>query len=88
MGDKSVLIMPGEVTGAQAALMQQAFSRRSGGGSARRGKRRTATAAPRRRKGTKRKSATRSKSRGTKRFVKGSAAAKRHMARLRRMKRK
>jgi hypothetical protein len=88
MGDKSVLIMPGEVTGAQAVLMQQALSRSRGNGSARRGKRRTGKRRATRAKRTAAKSGTRSKKRGSKRFAKGSAAARRHMAKLRAMRRK
>ena len=86
MADKSVLIMPGEVTGAQAEVMRQALMR--GNGSARRGARRTSKRRRRKSNGMRAKSATRSRSPRTSkraRLVKGSAAAKRHMARLRRM---
>lgn len=91
MADKSVLIMPGEVTGAQAQMMRNALSRgsgrRSNGTGGRRKRRRT------RSNGMRAKSASRSRSRrttrsGAARLVKGSAAAKRYMARLRRMRRK
>lgn len=86
--------------GQQTAAAQQVFRRAMGGGSARparSGKRKRAKAArasrrsssstfrrPRRIPG---KSRTR-RTRGQSKMVKGSAAAKRHMARLRRMKRK
>lgn len=91
MADKSVLLMPGEVTGAQAQMMRNALgSRRSGGGTRRkrRGKKRTAAATPRRSKRMRRKSGSRSRSRATGALVKGSAAAKRRMAQLRAMRRK
>jgi len=91
MGDKSVLIMPGEVTGAQAQMMSNALGGRRGARgrrSRRRGKRRTATRRSARSNGTRAKSRTRSRSAGRTKLKKGSAAAKRHMARLRAMRRK
>lgn len=90
MGDKSVLLMPGEVTGAQAQMIANALGGRRNGrgkGSSRRAKRRTRKTSARS-SGTRRKSRTRRRSSGSPKLVKGSAAAKRHMARLRRMRRK
>lgn len=91
MSDKTVLIMPGEVTGAQAQMMQNALGRRRNAGGKRRkkrGVRRTASATKRRKRSTRAKSRSRSRSRATGALVKGSAAAKRRMAQLRRMRRK
>lgn len=85
---KGALIMPGEVTGAQAVLMQQAFGKRSNGSGRRRKKRAKRGSGS---AGGTRKRRTRSTSRtsrgGSRRgkLKKGSAAAKRYMARLRRM---
>lgn len=88
MDDKSVLIMPGEVTGAQALMMSNALGQRrrtNGSRRKRRGTKRTGNGTARRKRSTARKSRSRSRSSPTKRLVKGSAAAKRRMAALRRM---
>jgi len=88
VGDKTVLLMPGEVTGAQAQTIANAFGKRSSNGGRRRKKRtakRTKSATARRTRRTKRKSRSRSRSGGSAKLVKGSAAARRHMAKLRAM---
>lgn len=95
MTDKTVMLMPGDVTQAQAALMQQTFGRRASGSKRRarsKGKRAKRSGGSARK--TTRKRATRSKSRGSRgtskrsRLVAGSAAAKRHMAKLRAMRKR
>lgn len=64
----------------QTAAVQQLY--RKGGGAKRRKKKATRAAAPRK------KRAKRAAARGAGKFVKGSAAAKAHMARLRKMRKK
>jgi hypothetical protein len=90
---RGVLTMVGDVTGAQAMLFRQGMGARSGAG--RKRKRRTARSARSattrtRRRGSVRtrraKSGTRRKKRA--RLVKGSAAAKRYMAKIRRKRRR
>lgn len=95
MADKSVLIMPGEVTGAQALTMQAALGRRSNGGRTRstRRKRASRTGATRKprtsARGGKRSRTAGTTKRGSRsRLVKGSAAAKRYMARIRKMRKR
>lgn len=95
MADKrGVLTMTGDVTAAQAALFRQGMGGRSAVGGARkrrktkRTKRARSTTRSTRRKPTKRRATPRRRTKKRAYLVKGSAAAKRHMAKLRRMRRK
>lgn len=74
----------GSMTPAQQILFRPA---KSSAGTGRRRKRRKAAAKTSRRKGKKKVAARRARGKAA-RFVKGSAAAKRHMAKLRRMRRR
>lgn len=89
MGDKrGQQTMWGDLTGAQSALLSTAGRSRSNGG--RRGRKSRTRTTGTRRKRSKRAGPRRSAARRGKgqRLLKGSAAAKRHMAKLRRMRRK
>lgn len=74
----------GSMTPAQQVLFQPQRGSASGG----RRRKRKATAKTTRRKGKKKAAARRARRGKAQRFVKGSAAAKRHMAKLRRMRRR
>lgn len=76
----------GSMTPAQQVLFQPRGSARSANGTRRR--RRKSAAKTTRRKGKKKGAARRARGGKAARFVKGSAAAKRHMAKLRRMRRR
>lgn len=85
---KGVFSMLGDITGAQAALIGGAMRGRRNGG-ARRRKRRTSKATKPGRKTRRSASTTRRKgSRKRARLVKGSLAAKRYMASIRKKRRK
>lgn len=75
----------GSMTPAQQVLFRPSAGSKSGG--TRRRKRRKTAAKTTRRKGKKKAAARRARGKAS-RFVKGSAAAKRHMAKLRRMRRR
>lgn len=78
-------------TAATRATMQTYQRPASGGGMfavARKRKRRKAAAAPARRRAPRKRRAATRRSKKLRRFVKGSAEAKRYMAKLRRMRRK
>lgn len=83
MADKRGTLVTGDQSAANAFAIQRALSRgRTTGTKRRRKKRATKRRATRARKKTAKRAARPA------RMVKGSAAAKRHMARLRRMRRK